>query len=51
MLLALIPSFSAPPLLQAVARQLPHLEWNDALPPILSFYSFAAAEVVAAAAE
>lgn len=34
-------------LLQAVACQLPHLEWNDAIPPILSFYSYAAAELVA----
>lgn len=29
-----------------VAQQLPHLTWDDALPPILSFYSFATAEVV-----
>jgi hypothetical protein len=33
---------------QAVARQLPHLEWDDSLPPILSFYSYAAAELVTA---
>lgn len=28
-----------------VAAQLPHLQWSDTLPPILSFYSFAAFEV------
>jgi hypothetical protein len=25
-----------------VAAQLPHLKWNDAVPPIASFYSYAA---------
>jgi hypothetical protein len=31
---------------QMVALQLPHLQWNAAVPPMLSFYSFAAFEVV-----
>jgi hypothetical protein len=30
----------------AVGRQLPHAKWDDAVPPILSFYSFASAEMV-----
>jgi hypothetical protein len=30
----------------AVGRQLPHVKWDDAVPPILSFYSYASAEVV-----
>lgn len=29
-----------------LAEQLPHLKWSDAVPPILSFYSFAALLVV-----
>eukprot|EP00775_Hariotina_reticulata_P011525 gene11525-11668_t len=28
-----------------MAKQLPHLQWDDNLPPILSFYSYAAFEV------
>ena len=28
---------------EMVAAQLPHLAWSDALPPILSFYSYAEA--------
>lgn len=35
---------------EMVAQQLPHLTYDDALPPILSFYSFATAEVVPVAA-
>ena len=27
---------------EMVALQLPHLKWDDALPPIASFYSYAA---------
>jgi hypothetical protein len=33
---------------EAVIRFLPHLAWDDEVPPILSFYSFASAEVVTA---
>lgn len=33
---------------EMVSQQLPHLAWDDELPPILSFYSFASAQVVAA---
>jgi hypothetical protein len=33
---------------EAVGRFLPHLVWDREVPPILSFYSFASAEVVAA---
>lgn len=33
---------------EMVSQQLPHLTWDDELPPILSFYSFASAQVVAA---
>jgi len=28
-----------------MSRQLPHLQWDDDVPPILSFYSYAAFEV------
>jgi hypothetical protein len=28
---------------QQLAASLPHIAWDDAVPPILSFYSFAAA--------
>lgn len=31
---------------EMVAQQLPHLKWHDDVPPILSFYSFAALQVV-----
>lgn len=33
---------------QMAEQQLPHLQWDDKVPPILSFYSFAAFEVTAA---
>jgi hypothetical protein len=31
---------------EMVAAQLPHLQWNGRVPPMLSFYSFAAFEVL-----
>lgn len=31
---------------EMAAAQLPHLQWDDKLPPMLSFYSFAAFEVL-----
>jgi hypothetical protein len=34
---------------EMVARVLPHLAWQDKVPPILSFYSYAAAELTPAA--